>query len=128
MSTTNTGILESLIAALNANTAAILAQQNGAGAADAGTKTTSTKGSAAKNTKPPKDEKPAATHTKAEATEVVTTVKEKLGVDAAKALLSKHGFKKLVDITEDKVDALYDEGTALLEGSSSEEAGDDDGI
>lgn len=122
------GALELLVDAINRNTEALqaLIASNGAAPADA---KAAGKSTAAKNTgKAKPTEKVGPKHTKAEASEVCVAVKEKLGVDAAKALLGNHGFKKMADITEDKFDAIFEEGTALLEGAGEPEPEDNDDI
>lgn len=120
------GTLELLIEALNANTAAILGQQKTAApAADKTTagKTTAAKGTAAKDKAAPAKPK----HNKAETTEAIVALKDTVGVDAAKALLGEHGFKKVADITEDKFDVLFDSATEQLEAFKAENTGDSEG-
>lgn len=65
-------------------------------------------------------------HTKSEVTDMVVSVKEALGAPAAKELLGNHGIDKLVNITEDKFDAVYAEAEALLADSGDGAEGDDD--
>lgn len=120
------GVLELLIEAVNRNTEALNALAAAQGAAPAADKKATT--GKTTSTKPKADAKPSPKHTKAEATEVVVTVKEKLGVDAAKALLANHGFKKVADLTEDKFDAVFEEGTALLDGADGDAAAEDNDI
>lgn len=116
------GILEQLIEALNANTAALnAAAANGSAPAATETKTTKTTGTKSTGTKKTTETKAGPKHTKAEASEVVVTVKDTLGVDEAKKLLGNHGFKKMADITEDKFDAIFEEGTAMLEAAKAGE-------
>lgn len=112
------GVFEQLIEALNRNTEALNAN-SGAAPADA-KKTTTTKTTGGKGTTTTKT-KPA--HTKAEATEVVVTVKDTMGVEAAKKLLADHGFKKVADLTEDKFDVVFEQGTELLEAHKAENGG-----
>lgn len=119
------GVFELLIEALNRNTEALQANQAAGGNAPAdtkSTKTTSNKTTGTKNTKV------APKHNKAETTEVIVTLKDTVGVDAAKTLLAAHGFKKVADITEDKFDVLFDEATAQLEAHEPEQTGGDDDI
>lgn len=127
------GALELLIEALNKNTEAQLAVAAAMGGAssDAGSKSTSSKSTSTKSTTTKKEteKKTGPKHTKAETTEAIVTLKDTVGVDAAKSLLAAHGFKKVADITEDKFDVLFDEATAQLEahnaGSDDENADDD---
>lgn len=126
------GALELLIEAVNRNTEATLqlvALGGAASPAASDTKTTTAAGTKkTTTTKKPTETKAGPKHTKAETSEVVVTVKDKLGVDKAKELLSNHGFKKMADITEDKFDAIFDEGKAMLdaEGGEEDENADDD--
>lgn len=125
------GVLELLIEALNANTAALnaAAAAGGSTSAPAETKSTKTTSTKSTSTKKADDKKAGPKHTKAETTEAIVTLKDTVGVEAAKALLGAHGFKKVADITEDKFDALFDEATAQLEAHNAggdDENGDDD--
>lgn len=124
------GVFEQLIEALNANTAALNAAAAAAGNTSAPADTKSTKSTSTKTTtKKEPEKKTGPKHTKAETTEAIVTLKDTVGVDAAKQLLAAHGFKKVADITEDKFDALFDEATAQLEahnaGGDDENADDD---
>ena len=126
------GALELLIEAVNKNTEAQLALAAAMGntASDAGSKSTSKSTSSTKSTtKKETEKKTGPKHTKAETTEAIVTLKDTVGVDAAKALLAAHGFKKVADITEDKFDVLFDEATEQLEahnaGGEGENADDD---
>lgn len=125
------GALELLIEAVNKNTEALnnLAAAQGNTSADAGSKSTKTTSTKTTSTTKKDDKKSGPKHTKAETTEVIVALKDTVGVDAAKALLGAHGFKKVADITEDKFDALFDEATAQLEAHNAggaEENADDD--
>lgn len=125
------GTLELLIEALNANTAALLSSKGEAAGDAKTTKSTSTKTTSTKTTATKEDKPAKPTFTKQQATQAIVALKDAVGTDAAKALLSKHGFKKLADITEDKFDVLHAEATAELEefnaaNAGGEEEGDDD--
>lgn len=119
-----TGVLETLIAALNRNSDLLESAASAANTTgDANTKTTSTKstrGGKASTTK-----KTGPSHTKAEATEAIVALKDTVGKDAAVALLKKHGFAKVAEITEDKFDVLFDEATAQVEAAGNDDDGDD---
>lgn len=119
------GVLESLVAALAANTAALEANTAAlaGGSAPAGEKTTTTKttkGSSKTTTKEPKSQ-----YTKQQVTDAVIAVKDSKGGAAAKALLKDQGFEKLADITEDKFDALYAAAQEVLGGEEPAEEEDD---
>lgn len=138
------GTLEALIAALNANTAAILGQasttvsakdtatdpeENGTTETAAQKKARLAKEAKEKAAAEAKAKKPK--FTKQEATDAVVSVKDTLGVDAAKELLSDHGFKKVAELTEDKFDEIYLAAKKLLSeaaGGDDESNDDDDGI
>jgi hypothetical protein len=127
------GALELLIEAVNKNTEAQLAVAAALGntSSDAGSKSTSSKSTSSTKsttTKKETEKKTGPKHTKAETTEAIVTLKDTVGVDAAKTLLAAHGFKKVADITEDKFDVLFDEATAQLEehNAGGEENTDDD--
>lgn len=127
------GVFELLIStmqahtvALEANTAAILA--NGGGAAPANTTTTKPAGKGGKNT-PAKQEEKKPTHTKEETTAAVIALKDAAGAPAARELLAKHGIDKVANVPAEKFDVVYDDAVAALEefnASKGEETNDDD--
>lgn len=127
------GVFELLIstmqahqAALEANTAAILA--NGGAAAPANTTTKTTGGKGAKNTSTKTEEKKPA-HTKEETTAAVIALKDAAGAPAARELLSKHGIDKVANVPAEKFDVVYDDAVAALEEfnkNNAEETTDDD--
>lgn len=119
------GILEALIAALNANTAAHLGkpavenatdpEKNETAETPAQKKARLAKEAKEKAAAEAKAKKP--THNKQETTDAIVAVKDQLGAPAAKTLLSDFGFAKLADITEDKFDELFDAATDLVGGA-----------
>lgn len=126
------GVFELLIStmqahtvALEANTAAILA--NGGSATPAPTSTKGTGGAkGGKNTKP-EEKKP--THTKEETTAAVIALKDAAGAPAARDLLAAHGIDKVANVPAEKFDVVYDAAVAALEefnASKGEETNDDD--
>lgn len=126
------GALELLIEAVNKNTEAQLAVAAAMGNTASDAKSTSSKSTSSTKsttTKKETEKKTGPKHTKAETTEAIVTLKDTVGVDAAKTLLAAHGFKKVADITEDKFDVLFDEATEQLEahnaGGEGENADDD---
>lgn len=96
--------IEDLIAAVNANTAALLA---GGAAAPAATTTKAEK--TPKAEKAPKADEYTAKHTETEAKAAIEKVKVEKGVPAAKAIIKAAGFDRLADIkTAEGWDKLYD--------------------
>lgn len=122
-----TGVLEALIIALAANTAAVealtAAQGGAAPAGDAGKTTTTSK--TTKTTKAPKDDKPKSKYTKQQVTDAIVALKDAKGQADAKEVLAASGFAKLAEITEDKFDELYEAATEALGGGSEENSDDD---
>lgn len=116
--------IDELIAALNANTAAL----KGAGTGEtkaAAAETKAEKTTKSKSEKAEKAEKAKSTHTKAEMHAAVNEVKEQFGTKVAKELIASVGFEKLAEVTDDKVDELYLAAKANLEGGAGES---DDGL
>lgn len=116
--------IDELIAALNANTAAL----KGAGTGEtkaAAAETKAEKTTKSKSEKAEKAEKAKSTHTKAEMHAAVNEVKEQFGTKVAKELIASVGFEKLAEVTDDKVDELYLAAKAKLEGGAGES---DDGL
>lgn len=118
-------LLSELTAAINANTAALLASGKGPSApagetkADAGTKKTTTKKT---------DTKPAVTFDQVSA--AITKVKEEFGVPEAKKILIDNGVAtgKLADVKEDQYAAMLaaaDTRYTELVAAKAEEADDD---
>lgn len=123
--------IDELIAALNANTAALKGAGTGetkAAAAEtkaAAAETKAEKTTKSKSEKAEKAEKAKSTHTKAEMHAAVNEVKEQFGTKVAKELIASVGFEKLAEVTDDKVDELYLAAKAKLEGGAGES---DDGL
>lgn len=113
-------LLQNLIDAVNANTAALQgAGKPVAAATGDAEKTTRTR------TKKEETKAPASTRSKAEMQAAVNEVKEALGTAKAKELIKKAGFDRLADVTEDKYDELYDSAKALLTTDGVGEQEDD---
>jgi hypothetical protein len=122
------------ITELNTNIKALIAALGAVGsvstastgtAADAGTASTtktSTKGAKTKTAEkagPSREEMVAA----------LTEVKEKFGAAEAKAIISKVGAAKMVEIADDKISAAFTLAKAKLEASSTDDDNnDDDGL
>lgn len=112
-------LLQNLIDAVNANTAAIKAAGTAATAetptatAEKQTRTRAKKDEAAKPAGPK--------HTKAEMQAALNEVREAMGTAKAKELIKNAGFDKLADVTEDKFDELYDAAKALLAAEEGED-------
>jgi hypothetical protein len=119
------------IAELNTNIKALIAALGAAStggasaAADTGTastaKSTGTKGKTktAEKAGPSREEMVAA----------LTEVKEKFGAAEAKAIISKVGAAKMVEIADDKISAAFTLAKAKLEASSTDDDNnDDDGL
>lgn len=102
--------IEALTAAIEANTAALLA---GGTSAPAATTTTTTKTTKAE--KAPKADEYVAKHTETEARAAIEKVKVDKGVPAAKAIIKAVGFDKLGDIKKaEDFDKLYDKAQEAL--------------
>lgn len=117
-------LLQNLIDAVNANTAAIKAAGTGAAATAEAPTATAEKQT---RTRAKKDEaaKPAGPkHTKAEMQAALNEVREAMGTAKAKELIKNAGFDKLADVTEDKFDELYDAAKALLAAEEGDEGED----
>ena len=100
--------IEALTAAIEANTAALLAGGTSAPAATTTTKTT-------KAEKAPKADEYVAKHTETEARAAIEKVKVDKGVPAAKAIIKAVGFDKLGDIKKaEDFDKLYDKAQEAL--------------
>lgn len=100
--------IEALTAAIEANTAALLAGGTSAPAATTTTKTT-------KAEKAPKVDEYVAKHTETEARAAIEKVKVDKGVPAAKAIIKAVGFDKLGDIKKaEDFDKLYDKAQEAL--------------
>lgn len=102
-------------------------EQKAEAAAPAKTEATA-KPKAASRAKPAAKED-APKHDKAAVVAAVNNYKETFGTPRAKELLKSHGFEKLVDISADKFDAIFDEAYRALdehENGSKEVDEDDD--
>lgn len=116
-------LLTSLIAAVEANTAALTgkaATAKKAPAAEEGEEETPAKKAPAK--------KPAAKAvTKEDVLPKLTEVKERFGSDAAKALVKKHGgAEKLADVEDGKFAAILKAANDKLAEDDADTGGDDD--
>lgn len=124
--TVQAGILETLIEAINRNTAAIESAQSPAATvtpAEPVEDKAEPKKAEPKKAAPKKA--PASEHSRAEVTEAIVALKEAKGTAAAKSVLSDNGFAKLADITEEKYDDLYAAAIALMPGEDDGEEEDD---
>lgn len=132
--TVQAGILETLIEAINLNTAALKAAQSPAATSTtaepveekAEPKKAEPKKAAPKKAAPKKA--PASEHSRAEVTEAIVALKEAKGTAAAKSVLSDNGFAKLADITEEKYDDLYAAAVELMPGEDEGDAEEEDDI
>lgn len=111
--------IDDLIAALNANTAAL----TGGAKASTTSEAKAEKAEKPKATKEKAADKPKSKYTKAEMQAAVNEVKEQKGTKVAKDLIKDAGFDKLADVTDDKIDELYLAAKAAL--GEGEESGDD---
>jgi hypothetical protein len=129
------GILEQLIAALNANTAAL----NGAAApaadkkADAPAADKKEDGAARKPGRPAgsgkKAEAAAPTISRSELAAELGLLRDEKGADVAKSLIKEvGGVAKLAEVADDKVDALYKASQAARGEGDDAGDGDDDGL
>lgn len=122
-----TGVLESILAALLANTAAVEANTAALGGAatpaDAGSKTTGK--TTGKGTNKTTKTEPKSKYTKQQVTDAIVALKDAKGQADAKEVLAASGFAKLAEITEDKFDELYEAATASLGGGEEENSDDD---
>lgn len=123
-------LIQSLIAALNANTAALggATPEEATGAAAAATTTTAAKAkpaAAAAKAKPAAPKGPA----REEVVALLTRLKDEQGAAAAKALVvSPGGAEKMAAIPDANLKAVFDAATAALAGEDGAGDGDDDGL
>ena len=116
-------LLQSLIEAINANTAAL----GGAAASTTAGETTATKTTTTGKTTTGKNTKTAAPKgpTREEVVALLTKIKDERGAAEAKPLIEAAGVKKMAEIPDDKLKSVFEAATALLAGG--DDAGDDDG-
>lgn len=118
-------LIQSLIEALNANTAALTggaaASTTSTAAADTAKTTTAAGG---KTTKPKTTTAPKGP-SREEVVALLTKIKDERGAAEAKPLIEAAGVKKMAEIPDDKLKSVFEAATALLAGG--DDAGDDDG-
>lgn len=118
-------LLSDLIAAVNANTAALGGKASAASTATASTDAgAATKGTRGKGKTGDAAEAKKSGPTREEMTAALTEVKDRFGAAEAKAIIQKVGAAKMVDIAEDKIEAAFKLAKAKLE---ADEADADDG-
>lgn len=119
-------LIQSLIEALNANTAALTggaaASTTSTAAADTAKTTTAAGG---KTTKPKTTTAPKGP-SREEVVALLTKIKDERGAAEAKPLIEAAGVKKMAEIPDDKLKSVFDAATALLAGGA-DDSGDDDG-
>lgn len=115
---TNT-LLAQLIASLGGAAASAEGEAEGKTAGKATGKTTTTRGKAAA-----KKAAPTCVHTKEEVLEAAVAVKNAYGLEKTKEILGGFGFTKTAEVTDDKLDEVFDALTAVLEEENDDE-GDD---
>lgn len=121
-------LLQGVIEALNANTAAL--QAAGGGAATTTGTTTKTTGTGTKTTGKTSTktaDKPAGP-TREEMVAALTEVKEKFGAAEAKAIITKVGAEKMAGIEDAKIGTAFTLAKAKLEAADDDTGGDDDGL
>lgn len=107
----------SLEEALKANTAALIAM-TAALAAGAGTAAATTTGKPAKEVKA--EPTVTSTHTRSEMNALLTEYKDKTSVEKVRELM---GVKKMADVPDDQIDAVFKKATAALAKLAEEEDG-----
>jgi len=116
-------LLQDLIIAVNANTAALQGASSGAEpeakAEKPAAKTTAAKTTAAKTTKPK--------FSVEQASSLLLELKDAHGVEHAKGILAEHGVGKMADMPAEKAEAIYEAAKAKLEELSAASS-DEDGI
>ena len=121
-------LIQSLIEALNANTAALTggaaASTTSTAAADTA-KTTTTTAAGGKTTKPKTTTAPKGP-SREEVVALLTKIKDERGAAEARPLIEAAGVKKMAEIPDDKLKSVFDAATALLAGGA-DDSGDDDG-
>lgn len=118
-------LLKEHIEALNRNTAALEAVAGSGKPADAAETTTKTTTRTASKTGAKTTTTKKAGKSVDETTAALLKLKDEFGLEHAKAVLSKHGFKQMKDMTEDKFDAVFKDASDKYTELS--DAGDDDG-
>lgn len=118
-------LIGNLIASLDKNTAALMgAKSTTSGEAGTASTTGTTSGKGGKTTGTKKDEPKGATVEEMQS--ALTEVKEKFGASEAKAIIESVGkVKKMADIPEGKVDAVFKAAKERLE--AADETGGDEG-
>lgn len=119
-------LLQNLITAVEANTAALL----GAGASAPAEKAASTKAASTKSEKatPTKTEKAKPAHTVEEAQAALLKIKDDFSIDKAKEVLAQFGIAKMAEIKPDQADAVFaaaeKKHAELSEGGDGDEGSD----
>lgn len=115
-------LIQSLIEALNANTAALTGGAAASTTSTAADKPATTgKTTTGKTTKTTTPKGP----TREEVVALLTKIKDERGAAEAKPLIEAAGVKKMAEIPDDKLKSVFEAATALLAGG--DDAGDDDG-
>lgn len=118
-------LLQNLIDAVNANTAAIKGAPAAASTAPAADNAPAAEKQTRSRAKKEEAKSTGPKHSKAEMQAALNEVREALGTAKAKELIKNAGFDKLADVTEDKFDELYDAAKALLDTDSVGGSDDD---
>lgn len=114
--------MQELIDALNANTAARNAENGGAASTTKASTASTTKAATTKADTKPKGP------SRDETVAIVNDVKEKLGADAAKALIKATGAAKLAEVADGKLKSLFDAATEALAAPAPGAEPEDDGL
>lgn len=118
-------LIKDLIAALNANTAAV---SGGVATTSDKAETTTTaakgKGKKADTTEAAKPE-----HSQEEVTAALVKIKDDFGIEHARAVMKKHKYDKMGDIKPEHFDAIFNEAEKLhAELTEEADAGEGDGL
>lgn len=114
-------LIQSLIEALNANTAALTGGAAASTSTAADKPATTGKTTTGKTTKTTTPKGP----TREEVVALLTKIKDERGAAEAKPLIEAAGVKKMAEIPDDKLKSVFDAATALLAGEP--DGGEDDG-
>ena len=117
-------LIQNLIEALNANTAALggAAASTTAGETTAKTTTITGKTTGSTTKKPPAPKGP----TREEVVALLTKIKDERGAAEAKPLIEAAGVKKMAEIPDDKLKSVFDAATKVLEGGDEPDGDDGD--
>jgi hypothetical protein len=119
-------LLENLIAAVNANTAALQGGSTAGAASEKATTAKSEKATTAKSEKATTAKTTKPKFSVEQASSLLLELKEAHGVEHAKAILTENGVAKMAEMPAEKAEAIYEAAKAKLEELGAAAKDDDD--